>query len=174
MGAKGSLVGCGEHILVRGSCPEAPYFVAPLLSQPLVPYDIECPCHPLSPRAKRLRCVVPTRPRNSTFYDISVPFGKSAPTSARSFAAGFLSLWQAAPTEPSSRNRPCLQRVVVHLSAPMICEHWDGWFSPRGLSPHSFTPMPGVHNCSTADGRKPLYDCATFGLCDSSSDGDVY
>lgn len=83
-----------------------------------------------------LRCVVPTRPRDSAFYDVSVPFGKSAPTSARSFAAGFLSLRQATPTDPSSRKRPCLKLVVVHLSAPIIFEHLDAG-SPTG----DFHPM---------------------------------
>ena len=34
-------------------------------------------------------------------------------TSARSFAAGFLCLRQASPTDPSSRKRPCLKLVVV-------------------------------------------------------------
>ena len=56
----------------------------------------------------RLSCVVPTYPRVPAFYDVSVPFGQSAPTSAQSFAAGFLSLRQAAPTDPPSQERTCL------------------------------------------------------------------
>ena len=45
------------------------------------------------------------------------------------------------PSDPSSRRRPCLRLVLVLrcLSTVMDSTH-------RGLAPHKFTPMPGVHH----------------------------
>ena len=44
------------------------------------------------------------------------------------------------PPDPSSRRRPCLRLVLV-----LRCLT-TGLDSPyRGLAPHKFTPMPGVH-----------------------------
>jgi hypothetical protein len=46
------------------------------------------------------------------------------------------------PSDPSSRRRHCLRLVlliVFFLSMNTVR------FSYRGLSPHKFTPMPGVH-----------------------------
>ncbi|MEW6110402.1 MAG: hypothetical protein AB1632_14735, partial [Nitrospirota bacterium] len=41
----------------------------------------------------------------------------------------------------SSRRRPCLRLVLLLISIAMNIKR----FSYRGLSPHKFTPMPGVH-----------------------------
>jgi hypothetical protein len=83
----------------------------------------------------RRRCGVPTYPGVPAFYDVSVPFGKSAPTSAHRFAAGFLSLRQAAPTDPPSRERPCLRLVVVVSRLRYLSSIWtlvlrQGTFTP--------------------------------------------
>jgi hypothetical protein len=83
----------------------------------------------------RLRCGVPTYPGVSAFYDVSVPCGKASPTSAHSFAAGFLSLRQAAPTDPPSRDRPCLKLVVVVSRLRYLSSIWtlvlrQGTFTP--------------------------------------------
>ena len=45
------------------------------------------------------------------------------------------------PSDPSSRRRPCLRLVLLLVSITMNTFR----FSYRGLSPHKFTPMPGVH-----------------------------
>jgi len=44
------------------------------------------------------------------------------------------------PSDHSSRIRPCLWLVLLVAS-----DYGHPWFSYRGLSPHKFTPMPGVH-----------------------------
>jgi len=44
------------------------------------------------------------------------------------------------PPDPSSRRRPCL-RLVLGLR----CLSTVFGFMYRGLAPHKFTPMPGVH-----------------------------
>ncbi|MGD0624863.1 MAG: hypothetical protein ABSB32_09115, partial [Thermodesulfobacteriota bacterium] len=54
-------------------------------------------------------------------------------SSARSFA-----LWL--PSDNASRRCPCL-RLVLMLVISIISR-----ITYRGLSPHQFTPMPGVHN----------------------------
>jgi len=54
--------------------------------------------------------------------------------SSRTFAIGL-------PSDPSSRRRPCLRLVLLVVSIIMNTFR----FSYRGLSPHKFTPMPGVH-----------------------------
>gem|GEM_PF-5793997 len=41
----------------------------------------------------------------------------------------------------SSRRRPCLWLVLLPVSIRMN----TFWFSYRGLSPHKFTPMLGIH-----------------------------
>ena len=46
------------------------------------------------------------------------------------------------PSDPSSRSRPCLRLVLLLVSITMNTFR----FSYRGLSPHKFTPMPGVHH----------------------------
>ncbi len=45
------------------------------------------------------------------------------------------------PSDPSLRRRPCLRLVLLVVSIVMNTFR----FSYRGLSPHKFTPMPGVH-----------------------------
>ena len=55
-------------------------------------------------------------------------------SSSRTFAIGL-------PSDPSSRRRPCLRLVLLLVSIIMNTFR----FSYRGLSPHKFTPVPGVH-----------------------------
>ena len=55
-------------------------------------------------------------------------------SSSRTFAIGL-------PSDPSSRRRPCLRLVLLLVSIVMNTFR----FSYRGLPPHKFTPMPGVH-----------------------------
>jgi len=50
------------------------------------------------------------------------------------------------PSDPSSRRRPCLRLV---LDVP--CLTTVTGFLYRGLSPHKFTPMTGVHKASDHD-----------------------
>jgi hypothetical protein len=44
------------------------------------------------------------------------------------------------PSDGPSRFRPCLRLVLVSMYKPLT------GFTYRGLSPHKFTPVPGVHN----------------------------
>jgi hypothetical protein len=44
------------------------------------------------------------------------------------------------PSDGPSRFHPCLRLVLVSMLLT-----WTG-FTYRGLSPHKFTPVPGVHN----------------------------
>jgi hypothetical protein len=55
-------------------------------------------------------------------------------SSSRTFA-----IWL--PSDLSSRRRPCLRLVLLLVSITMNTSR----FSYRGLSPHKFTPVPGVH-----------------------------
>ncbi len=55
------------------------------------------------------------------------------------------------PSDPSSRRRPCLRLVLLLVSITMNINR----FSYRGLSPHKFTPMPGVPRCSRRRGITP-------------------
>src|SRR4030042_4833759 len=54
--------------------------------------------------------------------------------SARTFAIGL-------PSDPSSRRRPCLRLIL--LLAFIVMNTYR--FSYRRLSPHTLTPVPGVH-----------------------------
>ena len=56
------------------------------------------------------------------------------------------------PSDPSSRRRPCLRLVLLLVSITMNTSR----FSYRGLSPHKFTPMPGVHNVFNQTRNKRL------------------
>ena len=53
---------------------------------------------------------------------------------------GFVSFALRLPSDGPSRFRPCLRLVLVSMYIPLT------GFRYRGLSPHKFTPMPGVHN----------------------------
>jgi hypothetical protein len=61
-------------------------------------------------------------------------------SSSRTFAIGL-------PSDPSSRRRPCLRLVLLVVSITMNTFR----FSYRGLSPHKFTPVPGVPQNFPAD-----------------------
>jgi hypothetical protein len=52
------------------------------------------------------------------------------------------------PSDPSSRRRPCLRLVLLVVFITMK----TSGFSYRGLAPHKFTPVPGVHQEFETDG----------------------
>jgi len=90
-------------------------------------------CHPdyRDPprRSEGLGDRVPTRPSASASYDISVHrLAALPPVSSR----------------PPLRDCPCLRLVFIIDVRHTHSHRW--WCSDRGLSPHQFTPMPGVHN----------------------------
>jgi hypothetical protein len=64
--------------------------------------------------------------------------------SARTFALQL-------PSDGRSPSRPCLRLVLLIVSTNINTIR----FSYRGLSPHKFTPMPGVHNRLQATRKKP-------------------
>jgi putative DNA methylase len=80
-------------------------------------------------------------PRSSTLYAISVPFDKLRTSLAHRFALRL-------PADGPSRFRPCLRLALVSVQMPLT------GFTYSGLSPHKFTPMPGVHNAVDADSNK--------------------
>ncbi len=63
--------------------------------------------------------------------------------SSRTFAIGL-------PSDLSSRKRPCLRLVLLVVFITMK----TSGFSYRGLSPHKFTPVPGVHTRLEPTGDK--------------------
>jgi len=77
-----------------------------------------------SPESVGLRHVVLTCPDNGLICCFCSP--------AHSFALGL-------PPDLSSRRRPCRRLVLGSPSCDGV------GFSYRGLAPHKFTPMPGVH-----------------------------
>jgi len=103
----------------------------------------------ISPESVELRHVVLTCPDDGLVCCFC--------SSAHSFALRL-------PPDPSSRRRPCL-RLVLGLRCLST-----GLDSPyRGLAPHKFTPMPGVHQ---PHGRRPPEKPGRAGhggtpLCDS-------
>ena len=86
----------------------------------------------ISPESVELRHVVLTCPDDGLVCYFC--------SSAHSFALGL-------PPDPSSRRRPCLRLVLV-----LPCLTTVTGFSYRGLAPHKFTPMTGVHQ---PHGRRP-------------------
>ena len=54
------------------------------------------------------------------------------------------------PSDPSSRRRPCLRLVLCY---PVSRQCLDS--SYRGLAPHKFTPVPGVHQRVETNGASP-------------------
>jgi hypothetical protein len=92
----------------------------------------------VSPEPGALSCRADL-PRDSALYAISV----------RRLIRFALRL----PPDGPSRFRPCLRLVLVQMS-----KRTPAGFTYRGLSPHKFTPMPGVHNLvqGTARGMPPL------------------
>src|SRR6185369_1418024 len=86
----------------------------------------------ISPESMGLRHVVLTCPDDGLVCCFC--------SSAHSFALRL-------PSDPSSRRRPCLRLVLGLRCLATVLD------SPyRGLAPHKFTPMPGVHK---AHGRRP-------------------
>jgi len=71
------------------------------------------------------------------------------------FFAGLVSFALRLPSDSPSRFRPCLRLVLVSRSLTLT------GFRYRGLSPHKFTPVPGVHKSNTADRYAP----ADFFVC---------
>ena len=90
------------------------------------------------------------------------------------------------PPDPSSRRRPCLRLVLV-----LPCLATVTGFLYRGLAPHKFTPMTGVHQAGGAvkpahrprrvrlawrvARKRRLFDCggqAVTWRCKSSMDPD--
>src|SRR6185369_14747620 len=79
----------------------------------------------ISPESMGLRHVVLTCPDDGLVCCFC--------SSAHSFALRL-------PSDPSSRRRPCLRLVLGLRCLATVLD------SPyRGLAPHKFTPMPGVH-----------------------------
>ena len=56
------------------------------------------------------------------------------------------------PPDGPSRFRPCLRLVLVQMSKRTLAG-----FTYRGLSPHTFTPMPGVHECLERTGNHVFF-----------------
>ncbi len=79
----------------------------------------------ISPESVELRHVVLTCPDDGLVCCFC--------SSAHSFALRL-------PPDPSSRRRPCLRLVLGLPCLPTVTG-----FSYRGLAPHKFTPMTGVH-----------------------------
>jgi hypothetical protein len=86
----------------------------------------------LSPESGASSCCADL-PGDWALYAISVPRIESGAGSAHSFALRL-------PLDGPSRFRPCLWLVLVSVNRSLT------GFTYRGLSPHEFTPMPGVHN----------------------------
>ncbi|MBD1995216.1 hypothetical protein H6G00_01050 [Leptolyngbya sp. FACHB-541] len=59
------------------------------------------------------------------------------------------------PSDIPSRVCPCSWLVVV-VTRLQYFRAFERWFHHRGLSPHKFTPMPGVHNPIGAGYREIL------------------
>jgi hypothetical protein len=95
--------------------------------------NVNCPCttavFTLSPEPEGFVMSCQLAPETGPSYTVSV----------RRSARPAIGL----PSDHSSRNRPCRRLVLLVASLSGGCP----WFSYRGLSPHKFTPMPGVHDC---------------------------
>ena len=58
----------------------------------------------------------------------------------------------SSPLDGPSRFRPCFRLILV------LTKHMLTGFTYRGLSPHKFTPMPGVHMANAADTKSRAAD----------------
>jgi hypothetical protein len=96
-----------------------------------VNFDYATAAFTVSPESRALSCCADL-PGDSALYAVSVPFGKLRAGLAHSFALRL-------PSDGPSRFRPCLRLVFVSMFLTLT------GFIYRGLSPHKFTPVPGVH-----------------------------
>ena len=109
----------------------------------------------ISPESVELRHVVLTCPDDGLVCYFC--------SSAHSFALGL-------PPDPSSRRRPCLRLVLV-----LPCLTTVTGFSYRGLAPHKFTPMTGVHLRLETDGAiEPRRRSASITLAQSTNNKYIY
>jgi len=113
-------------------------------------------------RTNGLRYLVLTRPCGLAFYDVSVrrpAVLRSGLTTMDGGNAGFAGA-KTCPSDISSRICPCRRLVVVfHFGILTIM---DIRFSYRGLAPHKFMPMLGVHKTpqpTPKSGAAGLYRC---------------
>ena len=93
----------------------------------------------LSPEPWASLCVA-NLPGDWALYAVSVPLDRLGTGLTHSFALRL-------PSDGSSRFRPCLRLVLVSMYLTLT------GFTYRGLSPHKFTPVMGVHYWLPTDRR---------------------